>query len=405
MSRHKRSLFVCNMLIIALLTMNPMFDARVARASYEGWEIVSTPNASSSNNYLLGVSAVAEDDVWAVGWFISGGSPSDQTLIQHWKDNTWSIVTSPNPGTSQNRLFSVAAIASNNVWAVGEKNDGFDPYRTLIVHWNGTSWTDVASPNQGSGQNSLHGISAVAEDDIWAVGSYIADGLYHTLIEHWNGRSWSITPSPNPGTAFNAHRGVAGISSDDAWAVGQYASNEGGRSLTQHWKNSTWNAISTPNQGGASNLTAVAAIATNDVWAVGGYFPDSCWFCIQTLTMHWNGSQWTIVSSPNLGPSYSEFHSVHPLDSDYVWAVGAGSNGGSVRTLTEYWNGTEWNIVQSPNQGPGNNALYGVGATPGTWAETNGTVWAVGYYTNRSSTPMTLAMKYHICKTCDYPKP
>jgi hypothetical protein len=378
-----------------------MLGARVALASPEGWEIVTTPNGSTSNNYLLGVAAIEEDDVWAVGWYISNGSPSDQTLIQHWDGTQWSIVSSPNPGTSQNRLFGVATLASNNVWAVGEKSDGTDPLKTLIVHWDGSQWNAISSPNPGSGYNSLHSISAASADDIWAVGSYVDSGLYHTLIVHWDGTGWTQVSSPDPGTAFNTHRGVAAIDSDDAWAVGQYASLSGGRTLTQHWKDQTWTTISSPNQGGASDLSAVTAIASNDVWAVGLYYPCYVNICLPlTLTMHWDGTQWSIVASPNIG-SDSEFHGVHALGSDYVWAVGAGSDGGPTQTLTEVWNGTDWSIMTSPNQGTGNNALYGVSATPGTWTQTDGTVWAVGYYNDNQQYARTLAMRYHICLICD----
>jgi hypothetical protein len=46
-------------------------------------------------------------------------------------------------------------------------------YRTLILHWNGTAWKRVQSPNTGdaSTDNMLFGIAAHGADDLWAVGS------------------------------------------------------------------------------------------------------------------------------------------------------------------------------------------------------------------------------------------
>jgi hypothetical protein len=76
---------------------------------------------------------------------------------------------------------------------------------TLIEHFDGTSWTVVPSPNVGphsvSQNNTLLGITAVSATDIYAFGRVMAaDGSGHqrTLVLHWNGTSWTIIPSPSP---------------------------------------------------------------------------------------------------------------------------------------------------------------------------------------------------------------
>jgi hypothetical protein len=48
-----------------------------------------------------------------------------------------------------------------------------------------------------------------------------------------------------------------------------------------------------------SNLMALTVISANDIWAVGsGRIGDED----ATLTLHWNGSAWSFVSSPNVTP-------------------------------------------------------------------------------------------------------
>jgi hypothetical protein len=37
------------------------------------WNVVPSPNTGSPNNYLFGVAAIASNDVWAVGGYNSGG--------------------------------------------------------------------------------------------------------------------------------------------------------------------------------------------------------------------------------------------------------------------------------------------------------------------------------------------
>src|SRR5205823_1593623 len=127
-----------------------------------------------NNNGLGGVAAVSANDVWAVGNY-RDDSNNSQTLTEHWNGSTWSIVPSPNRGTNNNYLKSVAATASNDVWAVGFQFD-YDQVitnsRTLIEHWNGSTWSIVRSPNRGTNNNYLESVAAIASNDVWAVGYY-----------------------------------------------------------------------------------------------------------------------------------------------------------------------------------------------------------------------------------------
>lgn len=67
----------------------------------------------------------------------------------------WSVVPSPNPATisvSNDVLEGVSALADNNVWAVGNfsSSNGNNVKHSLVEHWNGTAWGVVPSPNVGS---------------------------------------------------------------------------------------------------------------------------------------------------------------------------------------------------------------------------------------------------------------
>src|SRR5262245_43169277 len=51
-------------------------------------------------------------------------------------------------------------------------------------------WNAVASPPVGS-EGNLTAIAALSANDAWAVGQYEGpDSLQRTLVEHWNGTSW-----------------------------------------------------------------------------------------------------------------------------------------------------------------------------------------------------------------------
>ena len=148
----------------------------------------------------------------------------DQTLIEQWDGTSWSIVTSPNTDTSQdNLLYGVTCTSASQCWAVGYYNNG-SADQTLIEHWNGTSWSIVTSPNGGTTQdNELYGVTCTSASQCWAVGLYSNGSADQTLIEHWNGTSWSIVTSPNGSTTQdNFLYGVTCTSASQCWAVGDY---------------------------------------------------------------------------------------------------------------------------------------------------------------------------------------
>jgi hypothetical protein len=289
-------------------------------------------------------------------------------------DGTWKIVSSPNVGTGThgNRLNAVAVVSANDVWAVG-----FSPHpsgtplyirQTLVEQWNGSSWSVVASPNPaGKTDVVLNGVTAISANDIWAVGhSGDASSIpLQTLTEHWDGTRWSIIPSPSPGTYNgNVLNAVAAISANDVWAVGWYQSGptgqEGG-ALTMHWDGTIWTVVPNPSRW---TLYGVTAISSNDVWAVG-----------EQSILHWNGTTWSIVSfPPPPGDSYQILKGISAVSANDIWAVGYSQwsyfYGYRYAPLTYHWDGTRWSWV--PNAGDVDNYLHAVAAIAAN------DVWAVG---------------------------
>src|SRR5207237_8141913 len=89
---------------------------------------------------------------------------------------------------------------------------------------NGSVWTSVTTPDEGGGSstfNQLNSMSAVSTNDVWAVGiGNVTASVRTSLTMHWNGTLWSTVASPNPGVAGTELWGVETIASNDVWAVG-----------------------------------------------------------------------------------------------------------------------------------------------------------------------------------------
>src|SRR5262249_50505306 len=97
---------------------------------------------------LSDVAAISTNDVWAVGYYCCNNSPS-QTLAMHWNGSQWSLVSTPNPGNNNNDLWGVAALSTGDVWAVGfAQNCGSTgcPWLTLTEHYSSPCVTTTPVP-------------------------------------------------------------------------------------------------------------------------------------------------------------------------------------------------------------------------------------------------------------------
>ncbi len=178
----------------------------------------------------------------------------------------------------------MAPVSAREAWAVG-----FDTLRgasqTLILHWNGSAWKQVRSPNPGGPghDNSLLGARATSASNAWAVGSYVSGTAQRTLVLHWNGSAWKQVKTPNPSATNNSLAGIAATSPTSAWAVGSYVSGSARRTLVLHWNGSVWEQVKTPNPGSGSSLAGIGATSANNIWAVGSFFNGTA---EQTLALH-----------------------------------------------------------------------------------------------------------------------
>ena len=210
------------------------------------WTQVPSQSPGPADSFLLAVSAVSRSSAWAVGAYTGTGGLL-QTLIEHWNGTTWTRIRSPSPGGPKrtNILFGVAALSPSNAWAAGTYV-GAGGDHTLVEHWNGTVWKLVRSPNGpiGSVGSFLYAVTATSSSSAWAAGTYVRHGTDQTLIEHWNGKTWKQVASPNPGgsTLPNFLSAIAASGPASAWAAGYYVKNRGGPglTLTEHWNGKAW---------------------------------------------------------------------------------------------------------------------------------------------------------------------
>jgi len=155
---------------------------------------------------------------WGGGDYVDQAG-REQTLVVRWDGSTWTQVPGPHVNDFQ-ALYGVSFSRADDGWAVGEQFPSGGRSRTLVAHWNGSSWAAMPSPNPSPGNDVLSSVSADSTSDAWAVGIYQASpSVTDSLILRWDGSACTQVPSPNPDPQYNILTGVS-VNAGDVWAVG-----------------------------------------------------------------------------------------------------------------------------------------------------------------------------------------
>lgn len=326
-------------------------EARSLILHWDGtrWTRVPSPDAGP----LTDVAAVSEEEAWAIG----GGK------ILHWDGEAWEVVSYRRPPGAH--FAAIDAFGLDDAWAVGvqygaewvdkygEPNVGFD---TLTMHWDGSTWSVVGSPNGAPRHNFLEGVLALSPTDVWAAGYAERRNHPRTLTLHWDGDAWKVVPSPDPGDDFNVLWATGTDRVGRVWAIGHYGDRRSPfMALYLRWTGEAWEVVpGPPGEALHQTPTAISGTSGSEVWAVGSG-PTSSF-----LVAEWDGEVWSSVDAPLPGgetpfpPQLADVVALSPTD---AWAVGRYQEavnlegGAEVLALIEHWDGTAWRVVEAPPPG------------------------------------------------------
>jgi hypothetical protein len=282
-------------------------------------------------------------------------------------------------------LTAIDGAGANDVWAVGEAHGRNWYSRSLVAHWDGASWNLVAVPDAGR----LVALTVIQSDDAWALGS--------TGLLHWDGATWSMKPLPRGNYAALSASGPS-----DVWVAGTRPgpmigkNSRGLSSVVAHYDGTDWTVMRTPNPGTRNNyLEGIVARSPTDVWA-GGYFVDLGKHApeARSLTMHWDGENWSVVRPPNRSRSLDVIWSMGQDDTGGVWALGQyrGSDH-HLHPLILRWGGRSWATVELRGA-----SLWSAQAVGGS---APGPVWVVG---SPATSSFTIARCLEtVCDTAIHP--
>ena len=268
-------------------------------------------------------------------------------------------ISEPIKGLKPVTTYHFRVVARN---AAGEKVYGKDQSFTTPGEWALAS-TELPAGTQTS---LLPGSFCASTTVCTAVGSYRnAAGTRLTLAEARSGSNWQVQTTPNPsGTTEARLESVSCPSTTSCIAVGYAAvSSSPALTLAERWNGTTWSVLTTPNPSGSTeaHLESVSCTSSEACTAVGNSWNGTE---NKPLAERWNGSSWTVQSTPQ-GPHLKSYlHGVSCTGAEGCWAVGQSTvkkgESGSPTAIALHYNGKEWSLA-SISSAPAN--LLGVSCT------------------------------------------
>ena len=314
------------------------------------WSLQTTPNPPPiPAPKLEAVSCPASSTCLAAGF----DSLSQRAFLTRWNGTEWAVLLKD---VEANAVTDIACTSTTVCFVVGTKTGGIG---SLAQKWrkeaSTESWTrdvySVPSP-EGASEVELKGVSCSSESACTAVGSYVKEAKTKTLAERWNGTSWSIQTTANPESGNATLRSVSCDSATSCTAVG----TKDTLTFAERWNGTSWSITSTPSPGTTSNaLEGVSCTSGSSCTAVGFLWSSEG---RKPLALRWNGTEWSLTTTPTPSEAlgYTELHDVTCTSATSCTAVGSyyidkwvGYVGKHKKTLVESWNGTSWSIVSSPN--------------------------------------------------------
>jgi hypothetical protein len=236
-------------------------------------------------------------NLWAIG---SGGE------VKVWDGSGWAARTS-----GRNTASAVWGTSDSDIWIVLRENAVADAHHT--VHWNGTSWLEVAFPFDitypGTGGYSIGAIWGSAPDSYWIAAGFLDPAIPRTerYLIHWDGTAWSrVGPLGTDQPGGVGFASVWGTAADNVYAVGAGA--------LYHFDGVAW-SLDSRVPGGSR---------------VFGSGPDDVYVINRDVLWRWNGAQWTSHTAPQT------LRSGWANSASDVWLFGTGNlhfNGSAFRVI------------------------------------------------------------------------
>ncbi|MEU6228468.1 hypothetical protein [Streptomyces sp. NPDC047042] len=271
----------------------------ILRWNGSSWQRESTPGVGQTGVWHA-VDGVSARDVWAYGWDQQGetlahfdgkqwkeaplpeekgygnaklaAAPGRVWLVSDTAINTYAHgVWQSTPLPAGLFINAIEARTSHDAWAVGQFAYAGRPSRSVLMHWDGRTWTETAPAGNDLLATAVYQESARS---VWvtALAPYVEDEPQKTRVLHWNGRTWRDVTGPVDGLWANA---ITGDGKGTVWVSGDPYGYEG-TALYWRLRGGVWTSVAGDAvPGGQTQAYDIEALAptgrAGKFWSVGNY--------------------------------------------------------------------------------------------------------------------------------------
>lgn len=356
------------------------------------WKIKSTPNPSGAiDSNLYDVSCNPSTSACTAVGKSTSSLEADSPIALRWNGTSWSEqAPAKKSGATHTRLYGVDCPSEIRCLAVGNHQSSGTP-SLLSELWNEGKWSVQTTPLPAESTSSeFTAIGCNSTANCTAVGSAVIGGVKKAIAERWTSPTWALSSIPFPeGAKWSQLDGVDCLWSNFCVAVGRYTnSSNAEKSMALFWNGTSWSLQTLTDPSGATKSTLLDVACTpspNVCTAVGGWKI----FLGKERTLAYRftgGSTWTLQTTPNPTET-SVFQDVSCATETSCAAVGSWdpSESEPTKTLAADWNGSSWSIQTTPNPaGATFSSLFGVSCQ-------GSSCMGVGWSTNSSGTDTTLS--------------
>lgn len=235
------------------------------------WKKVPFPG-KNGNVALAAVASDGRGAVWA-GYFTASG-----TQLDRWTGTKWEVAR-----TFPGYLSGLTVLASDDVWVFGgtgqQQSHG-------VFHYNGRTWTEVASTPQGG--------AALSDTNVWAYSGQ--------LIDHFNGKRWTsvnvakLLPPRNRQALAGVKpflTGIRALSAADVYATGEGTDPpHGGPLVLLHFNGHAWSRVLLAKNNTSPSGQRIVPDGKGGLWIPGGDGAQN------PALLHYSNGKLTTVTLP-----------------------------------------------------------------------------------------------------------